>query len=113
MASALGHDPEAQDYKAKLAMDQKVYFQYYIQDDVEDGTLMDTKIPIKEVRLLESHQYVYCDEICMGKTSRLENVLQNRSTNRIQKYNPEIRPICSFKILLQIGEKLFIFKTFG
>ena len=50
LASALGHDPEAQDYKAKLAMDQKSYFQYYIQDDVEDGTLMDTKIPMQEVR---------------------------------------------------------------
>ena len=52
LASALGHDPEAQDYKAKLAMDQKTYFQYYIQDDVEDGTLMDTKIPMSEVLLL-------------------------------------------------------------
>ena len=49
LASALGHDPEAQDYKVKLAMDQKTYFQYYIQDDVEDGTLMDTKIPMPEV----------------------------------------------------------------
>ena len=30
-------------------MDQKLYFKYFVQDDVEDGTLMDTKIPIDEV----------------------------------------------------------------
>ena len=60
LASALGHDPEAQDYKAKLAMDQKTYFQYYIQDDVEDGTLMDTKIPMSEVLFtFNIHAFVY------------------------------------------------------
>ena len=36
-------------YTAKLCMDQKLYFQYFVQDNVEDGTLMDTKIPIDEV----------------------------------------------------------------
>ena len=41
------------DYTAKLCMDQKLYFQYFVQDDVEDGTLMDTKIPIDEVCLLD------------------------------------------------------------
>ena len=40
----------ATDYTAKLPLDQKVYFQYYVQDDTDDGgVLMDTKIPIKEV----------------------------------------------------------------
>ena len=58
LASALGHDPEAQDYKAKLAMDQKSYFQYYIQDDVEDGTLMDTKIPMQEVSVKSSSLFL-------------------------------------------------------
>ncbi len=47
LASALG---DGSDYTAKLCMDQKQYFQYYVQDDVEDGTLMDTKIPLCEVK---------------------------------------------------------------
>ena len=58
LASALGTTgngedgpPEIPDYTAKLPMDQKLYFQYYVQDDVEDGTLMDTKIPIDEVQI--------------------------------------------------------------
>ena len=37
------------DYTAKLPLDQKVYFQYYVQDDTDDGVLMNTKIKIKEV----------------------------------------------------------------
>ena len=45
----LGCAPALPDYTAKLCMDQKLYFQYFVQDDVEDGTLMDTKIPIDEV----------------------------------------------------------------
>ena len=45
----LGCAPALPDYTAKLCMDQKLYFQYFVQDDVEDGTLMDTKIPINEV----------------------------------------------------------------
>ena len=40
------------DYTAKLQMDQKFYFQYFVQDDGEDGTLMDTKIPIVDVRYI-------------------------------------------------------------
>ena len=40
----------ALDYTAKLPLDQKVYFQYYVQDDTDDGVLMNTKIKIKEVR---------------------------------------------------------------
>ena len=42
----------ALDYTAKLPLDQKVYFQYYVQDDTDDGVLMNTKIKIKEVRKL-------------------------------------------------------------
>jgi len=45
----LGCAPALPDYTAKLCMDQKLYFQYFVQDDVEDGTLMDTKIPIDEI----------------------------------------------------------------
>ena len=37
------------DYTAKLPLDQKVYFQYYVQDDTDDGVLMNTKIKLKEV----------------------------------------------------------------
>ena len=37
------------DYTAKLPLDRKMYFQYYVQDDADAGTLMDTKIPISEV----------------------------------------------------------------
>ena len=37
------------DYTAKLPLDQKVYFQYYVQDDTDDGVLMNTKIKVKEV----------------------------------------------------------------
>ena len=43
----------ALDYTAKLPLDQKVYFQYYVQDDTDDGVLMNTKIKIKEVRKLK------------------------------------------------------------
>ena len=39
------------DYMAKLPLDRKMYFQYYVQDDADAGTLMDTKIPISEVGL--------------------------------------------------------------
>ena len=38
------------DYTAKLPLDRKIYFQYYVQDDTEVGTLMDSKIPVSEVR---------------------------------------------------------------
>jgi hypothetical protein len=54
LASALGADSSnafPKDYTAKLPLDQRMYFMYYVQDDTEDGLLMDTKIPIKEVRL--------------------------------------------------------------
>ena len=37
------------DYTAKLPLDRKMYFQYYVQDDADSGTLMDTKVPISEV----------------------------------------------------------------
>ena len=47
LQSALGRGTG--DYAAKVPLDQKLYFQYYVQDDTEVGTLMDTKIPIKEV----------------------------------------------------------------
>ena len=40
----------AQDYTAKLPLDQKFYFQYYVQDDTDDGVLMNTKIKLKEVK---------------------------------------------------------------
>ena len=46
-----GEDLSAVDYTAKLPLDQKVYFQYYVQDDTDDGVLMNTKIKIKEVRI--------------------------------------------------------------
>ena len=51
LASALGNDLEGNglDYTAKIPLDQKLYFQYFVQDDIEDGTLMDTKVPVKEV----------------------------------------------------------------
>lgn len=50
LKSALGSGSGVpKDYTAKLPLDQKMYFQYYVQDDTEVGTLMDTKIPIKEV----------------------------------------------------------------
>ena len=75
LASALGHDPEAQDYKAKLAMDQKTYFQYYIQDDVEDGTLMDTKIPMPEVFTLLEHVF-------QEKESQSQNSIQHFEFSR-------------------------------
>ena len=39
----------AKDYTAKLPLDRKMYFQYYVQDDADSGTLMDTKVPISEV----------------------------------------------------------------
>ena len=53
----LGCAPALPDYTAKLCMDQKLYFQYFVQDDVEDGTLMDTKIPIDEVGV-RCHSYI-------------------------------------------------------
>ena len=40
------------DYTAKLPLDQKVYFQYYVQDDTDDGVLMNTKVKVKEVRII-------------------------------------------------------------
>ena len=40
------------DYTAKLPLDQKVYFQYYVQDDTDDGVLMNTKIKVKEVKYI-------------------------------------------------------------
>ncbi|XP_071744826.1 uncharacterized protein [Lepeophtheirus salmonis] len=46
---ALGGGSKPKDYTAKIPLDQKLYFQYFVQDDTEDGTLMDTKIPIKEI----------------------------------------------------------------
>ena len=53
LASALGSDLEGNglDYTAKIPLDQKLYFQYFVQDEIEDGTLMDTKVPVKEVHL--------------------------------------------------------------
>jgi hypothetical protein len=54
LASALGADAGnafPKDYTAKLPLDQRLYFMYYVQDDTEDGMLMDTKIPIKEVKI--------------------------------------------------------------
>ncbi|TRY61598.1 hypothetical protein TCAL_07987 [Tigriopus californicus] len=50
LKSALGEGDNApREYTAKIPMDQKFYFQYYVQDDTEVGTLMDTKIPLKEL----------------------------------------------------------------
>ncbi|XP_059088324.1 uncharacterized protein LOC131884527 isoform X1 [Tigriopus californicus] len=50
LKSALGEGDNApREYTAKIPMDQKFYFQYYVQDDTEVGTLMDTKIPLKEI----------------------------------------------------------------
>ena len=51
LGSMTGEDLAAVDYTAKLPLDQKVYFQYYVQDDTDDGVLMNTKIKIKEVRI--------------------------------------------------------------
>ena len=48
LASALGSDG-LEGYTAKIPLDQKFYFQYFVQDEIEDGTLMDTKVPVKEV----------------------------------------------------------------
>ena len=42
-------EEDGKDYTAKLPLDRKMYFQYYVQDDADAGTLMDTKIPISEV----------------------------------------------------------------
>ena len=42
-----GHD--LNDYTSRSDLDKKIYFQYYVQDDTEVGTLMDTKISMKEV----------------------------------------------------------------
>ena len=58
MASALGNDLEGNglDYTAKIPLDQKLYFQYFVQDDIEDGTLMDTKVPVKEVIIYDRGQ---------------------------------------------------------
>ena len=52
LASALGSDG-LEGYTAKVPLDQKFYFQYFVQDEIEDGTLMDTKVPVKEVSTLE------------------------------------------------------------
>ena len=58
LASALGAgELVPRDYTAKLPLDQRVYFQYYVQDDTEAGTLMDTKIPIKEVRNFDGRRW--------------------------------------------------------
>ena len=51
LGAMTGEDLSAMDYTAKLPLDQKVYFQYYVQDDTDDGVLMNTKIKIKEVRI--------------------------------------------------------------
>lgn len=56
LQSALGRGTG--DYQAKLPLDQKLYFQYYVQDDTEVGTLMDTKIPIKEVRTVFTYLFL-------------------------------------------------------
>ena len=37
------------DSAAKLPLDKKLYLQYFVQDDADSGTLMDTKILNKEV----------------------------------------------------------------
>jgi len=53
LKSALGlglEEEDGKDYTAKLPLDRKMYFQYYVQDDADAGTLMDTKIPISEVK---------------------------------------------------------------
>ena len=47
LQSALG---VGANYTEKLPFDQKIYSQYYVQDDSEVGILMDSKIPIKEVK---------------------------------------------------------------
>ena len=42
------------DYETKVPLDQRVYSQYFVQDsdvDAGGGFLMDTKIPVKEVRM--------------------------------------------------------------
>ena len=49
LASALGSGAGLEGYTAKIPLDQKFYFQYFVQDEIEDGTLMDTKVPVKEV----------------------------------------------------------------
>lgn len=48
LCSTLGNDT-ASEYAEKMPIDQKVYFQYYVHDETEVGTLMDTRIPISEV----------------------------------------------------------------
>ena len=59
LASALGNDLEGNglDYTAKIPLDQKLYFQYFVQDDIEDGTLMDTKVPVKEVIIYDRETF--------------------------------------------------------
>ena len=59
--SALGGEAGA--YTAKLALDQKIYFQYFVQDDTESGTLMDTKIPLKEVSLVSGLSMNSCNSM--------------------------------------------------
>lgn len=65
LRSALGFaksdedDPDTAplDYSEKINLDQKVYSQYYVTDDTEVGTLMDTRIAIKEVGLKTSSKW--------------------------------------------------------
>jgi len=38
------------DYAARVHFDQKVYEKHFVQDDLDEGVLMDAKVPIKEVR---------------------------------------------------------------
>ena len=56
-----GEDITALDYTAKLPLDQKVYFQYYVQDDTDDGVLMNTKIKINEVRIITQKLRTKCN----------------------------------------------------
>ena len=56
-----GEDIPAMDYTAKLPLDQKVYFQYYVQDDTDDGVLMNTKIKINEVRIITQKLRTKCN----------------------------------------------------
>ena len=44
-----GGGPTTLEYTAKLPLDQKLYFHYSVQDDTDEGVLMNTKINLSEV----------------------------------------------------------------
>jgi hypothetical protein len=58
-------------------MDQKLYFQYFVQDDVEDGTLMDTKIPIDEVGVSSVFEWDRGVHSLVGFQQKIDDIFKN------------------------------------